>query len=46
MGGGKEHQEVRGHREAYGHVHCRNEDFKAKTLGVCGQVILTGAGRL
>lgn len=46
MGGGKEHQEVRGHREVCGHVHSRNEDFKAKTLGVCGQMILTDAGQL
>lgn len=35
MGGGQRHQRARGNKEVHGHVHHRNEDMKAETLGGC-----------
>ena len=46
LGGGKGHQGVGGHEEVHGHVHGRNEDVKAETLGSCGQMLLSEVGQL
>lgn len=35
---------IRGHWEICGHVHSRNEDVEAKTMGGCGQMILREVG--
>lgn len=44
--GGKGHQGVGGHEEVHGHMHGRNEDVKAESVGSCGQMLLCEVGQL